>query len=111
MEFECPHTHLVSTVYISSIMAVQFSEFNVFVQHETLGLRKFESLLREDRYISVPEAFRLTFGVLASPTLQAATEPDAPQLLLLPHKLIRSIGLDTIVQLHHTHSNHKKSIE
>ena len=87
MEFECPHTHLVSTVYISSIMAVQFSEFNVFVQHETLGLRKFESLLREDRYISVPEAFRLTFGVLASPTLQAATEPGAPPVVTPPTQI------------------------
>ena len=68
-------------------MAVQFSEFNVFVQHETLGLRKFESLLKEDRYISVPEAFRLTFGVLASPTLQAASEPGAPPVVTPPTQI------------------------
>ena len=35
------------------VMPVELSNLTAFVQHETLGLTAFESLLREDRYESL----------------------------------------------------------
>ena len=40
------------------------SDLKVFLEHETLGVKQFEGLLLEDRYMTVPDALYQTFGRL-----------------------------------------------
>ena len=47
-----------------------------FIMHETYGLKKFEQLLRDDVYCTVPEAFTQTYAVLAQPTTSVGEDGE-----------------------------------
>jgi len=68
-------------------MPVELSDLKVFVEHGTYGLKKFESLLSDDRYMTVPEALMQTFGVLVSPSLQVPPEENAAPVVTPPQQL------------------------
>ena len=44
-------------------------DMTAFLQNETCGLKKFEKVLSDDVYCTVPEALAQSYGVLASPTV------------------------------------------
>ena len=56
------------------------SDLKVFLEHETLGVKQFEGLLLEDRYMTVPDALYQTFGCLVK---QVVCDDQSIQLDIL----------------------------
>ena len=59
-------TSLLSDKFTLDTMDLDLSPF---IMHKTFGLKKFEQLLRDDVYCTVPEALAQTYAVLVKPTI------------------------------------------
>ena len=44
-------------------------DMTAFIQNETCGFKKFEQVLSDDVYCTVPEALAQSYGIFASPTV------------------------------------------
>ena len=55
-------------------------DMTAFLQNETCGFKKFEEVLTDDVYCTVPEALAQTYGVVCSPSL-AMNEEGVPAVV------------------------------
>ena len=55
-------------------------DMTAFLQNETCGLKKFEEVLSDDVYCTVPEALAQSYGVVCSPSV-AMNEEGVPAVV------------------------------
>ena len=76
-----PHSQLDSVWCIAPIPTITMDfDMTAFLQNETCGFKKFEEVLTDDVYCTVPEALAQTYGVVCSPSL-AMNEEGVPAVV------------------------------